>query len=192
MSSQFANRDSRFANWLDMHLLFCIMSYMKPQDVLITLKIISFNSDDWRIIDIAYNLHLSSSEVHDGINRLHQSEIMHMRKHVVKSHFVEFLIHGIKYCFPAILGMKSRGILTTHSSEFFKKIISDKKMDNYVWPSENGNATGISVNPLYKSVPEFVQKDRFMYEYLSYIDAIRIGRKRERAYAEKQILKLLR
>ena len=164
---------------------------MRPYDILIALKIVSFNSEDWRIIDIAYNIHLSPSEVYDGINRLHKAEIMHMRKHVVKKHFVEFLIHGVKYCFPAIPGIKSRGILTAHSSEFFKKIISDYKKDTYVWPSEKGNASGTSIIPFHKNIPEFIQKDRFMYEYLSYIDAIRIGRKREKAYAEKQILKLL-
>lgn len=165
---------------------------MKPHDIVIALKIVSFNSETWRIIDVAYNINISPSEVYGSINRLHKVEIMHMRKHIVKRNLIEFLIHGVKYCFPAIPGIRSRGILTAHSSEFFKKIISDKKKDNYVWPFEKGNANGISIVPLHKNIPEFIQKDRFMYEHLSYIDAIRIGRKREKAYAEKQILKLLK
>ncbi|MFO8062036.1 MAG: hypothetical protein R6U31_03830 [bacterium] len=165
---------------------------MKPQDVLIALKIIEEDSEDWRFIDVAYKLKISQSEVHEGINRLHDSEIMHRRKHIVKSNLAEFIIHGLKYCFPAIRGMKSRGIPTSHSSAFLTNIITDKDQDTVVWPYEKGESSGVSIQPLYKSVPYFVLENPFMYEYLCYIDAIRIGRKRERDYAKKKISQLLK
>ncbi|MDY6787590.1 MAG: hypothetical protein SVK54_05640 [candidate division WOR-3 bacterium] len=165
---------------------------MKSQDILIALKIIERDSEDWRIIDIAYNLKISQSEVHEGINRLHDSEIMHRRKHIVKNNLAEFIIHGLKYCFPAIPGMKSRGIPTSHSSEFLSNIVRDKDQDTVVWPYENGKSSGVSIPPLYSSVPYFVLENPFMYEYLCYIDAIRIGRKREREYAKKKISQLLK
>ena len=191
-NSLFAIRESRFANRVDRMNDFVYNIIMKSQDILIALKIVEKDSEDWRIIDIAYKLNISQSEVHEGINRLHDSEIMHRRKHIVKSNLAEFIIHGVKYCFPAIPGMKSRGIPTSHSSEFLRNIVRDKDQDTVVWPYEEGESSGVSIPPLYSSVPYFVLEDPFMYEYLCYIDAIRIGRKRERDYGKKKISQLLK
>ena len=38
---------------------------------------------------------------------------------------------------------------------------------------------GQSIKPLFKSVPEAVQKDERLYEYLALVDAIRLGNQRE-------------
>lgn len=166
------------------------MLNMKAQDVLIALKIVSYEDDDWRIIDIAYNLRISASEVHAGIKRMHEANIMHLKKHIVRENLLEFIIHGVKYAFPAVPGMESRGIPTMHNSGFFPNIISDGDAV-FVWPYENGSKKGSSIKPLYKSVPRFVLEDAFMYKYLAYIDAIRIGRDRERLYAIGEFEKLL-
>lgn len=163
---------------------------MKAQDILIALKIVSYEDDDWRIIDLAYNLRISASEIHAGIKRMHEANIMHMKKHIVKDNLLEFIVHGVKYAFPAVPGMDSRGISTSHGSGFFPNILS-KGDDLYVWPYENGSSKGSSIAPLYRSVPYFVLEDAFMYKYLSYIDAMRIGRERERLYAENEMNKLL-
>jgi len=96
----------------------------------------------------------------------------------------EFLIHGIAYTFAIEPGKISRGIATAHSAPpLNKKIISEK--DIYVWPYLKGNLRGQSIEPLMKHVPEIVQHDKSLYEILALIDAIRVGRTREKEIAAK-------
>ena len=44
-------------------------------------------------------------------------------------------------------------------------------------------ACGVAVSPLYKSAPEAAQRDPQLYAALAYVDAIRLGRARERQVA---------
>jgi hypothetical protein len=100
---------------------------------------------------------------------------------------LEFLIHGLKYVFPAQLGTISRGIPTAHSgAKLSQKIVSDT---NYVWASEEGTIKGIMVSPLYDSVPYAAIRDPKLHNLLALIDAIRIGRAREKNMAIKELEK---
>jgi hypothetical protein len=46
---------------------------------------------------------------------------------------------------------------------------------------------GAAVQPLYPSVPGAAQRDPELYHLLALVDALRMGRARERAMAEKEI-----
>ncbi|MNR50657.1 hypothetical protein D3C85_1702100 [compost metagenome] len=48
-----------------------------------------------------------------------------------------------------------------------------------VWPDPLGKERGQAIEPLYKSVPDAVKKDRTLYHYLALADAIRVGGPRE-------------
>jgi hypothetical protein len=56
-----------------------------------------------------------------------------------------------------------------------------------VWPDSNGKVQGASVRPLYSSVPGAARRDPALYDLLALVDALRIGRARERNVAEKEI-----
>lgn len=56
-----------------------------------------------------------------------------------------------------------------------------------MWPFADGQNIRQSVTPLFKSVPEAVQKDDRLYEYLSLIDAIRLGNQREAGLAGERL-----
>ena len=62
----------------------------------------------------------------------------------------------------------------------------------HVWPDPVGKEMGQSVLPLYKTVPMAVKKDPRLYEYLALVDAIRLGKGRESAYAAEELEKRLR
>jgi hypothetical protein len=57
-----------------------------------------------------------------------------------------------------------------------------------VWPDPEGSMRGYEFSPLYKSVPKAAAKDSALYELLALLDAVRDGRARERALAEKELL----
>ena len=50
---------------------------------------------------------------------------------------------------------------------------------------------GVAVEPLYSSVPGAAQRDPELYYLLALVDALRMGRARERAFAEKELAERL-
>ena len=151
---------------------------MRPQDVVILLKIISVGHANWRYSDIAQSLHISQSEVAEALNRSKLARLVDAsKKRVFRASFMEFLTYGVKYVFPAQPGSLVRGIPTAHSARPMSDlIISDEA---YVWPSSVGNMRGQAIDPLYPSVIKAIRKDPKLYEMLALLDAIRVGRTRE-------------
>jgi hypothetical protein len=103
----------------------------------------------------------------------------------------EFLIHGVKYAFPATRGGLTRGMPTSYAAEPLSRLIKAGSEPVPVWADPNGTTRGISLVPLYKTVPEAARRDSLLYERLALIDAIRDGRARERNLAEKELKKSL-
>jgi hypothetical protein len=60
-----------------------------------------------------------------------------------------------------------------------------------VWPSPDGEHRGVSLEPLYKTVPIAARRDPILYEILALLDALRDGRAREKRFAEKQLISRL-
>ena len=106
----------------------------------------------------------------------------------MKSAMEEFLIYGLKYAFPAIPGPISRGMPTAQSAPPMKNLLSvNSNLEPYVWPYTLGKIRGISISPLYRSVPRAALKDNELYELLTLLDCIRIGKSREINIAKKEI-----
>ena len=110
----------------------------------------------------------------------------------MSSHIVEFLFHGFKYVYPAKIGKVVRGIPTAMSASVIKELfVVNGLSDECVWPYEFGDARGQSLEPLYKTVPKAVKTDKELYEFLSLLDVVRIGKLRERKTAEELLRKKL-
>jgi hypothetical protein len=56
-----------------------------------------------------------------------------------------------------------------------------------VWPDSDGTRQGAAVEPLYRSVPIAAKNDPALYDLLALVDALRIGRARERKFAEQEL-----
>ena len=164
---------------------------MKPQDILIILKILLWEDNQWSIDRIAKSVGLSASETHAEIKRCEKSGLYStVTRKPVRSSLEEFIIHGLKYAFPVEPGPLERGMLTAHSAPPLSDIIASND-ELYVWPYEEGNARGIKITPLYPSVPFACKTDSELYQYLALIDSLRIGRARERKLAEEIFIKKL-
>jgi len=164
---------------------------MKPQDILVALKIQSLNdkatdvSASWPQRLLAEETGLSLSEVNAACRRLEEVGLVTpARRQVVRSALLEFLVHGLKYVFPVAMGRSSRGMPTGYAADPLRELFlaSADEMPP-VWPDAEGVVRGMTLKPLYKSVPMAARKDQMLYEYLVLIDAIRGGRARERSEA---------
>ena len=155
---------------------------MKPQDILVLLKIVTIKEEYWQQKPLAEALGMSQSEVSQSVARcLYAGLLMSNGKEVKKSALLEFLQYGIAYVFPQKPGVVARGIATSHAASPLRENIESS--EDYVWPYAKGNMRGHSIVPLYPSVPEAALRDTELYELLALVDALRIGRVREKAIA---------
>ena len=156
---------------------------MKPQDIVILLKLLLIESSEWRFESLAKTLHMSSSTIFLALKRAEMSGLYHKKTRTVnRTAFLEFLLFGLKYVFPVDIGKKAKGIPTAHSANPLARLIVSES-DIYVWKSVFGNVRGQTIEPLYPSVPLLAFEDVQLYELLALIDALRVGKAREKQLA---------
>lgn len=161
---------------------------IKPQDIVLLLKLVVLGEERWRHLDLVAALGLSQTEVSFSLNRCRTVGFLDSTKRrVMKGALLEFLVHGLKYVFPARPGPISRGMPTAHSAAPLAGRIVSGEGDMYVWPSDAGKARGQAIEPLYRSVPLAAGRDRALYELLALVDAVRAGRAREQAMAVQEL-----
>lgn len=103
-----------------------------------------------------------------------------------------FVMHGLKYVFPARPGPLVRGIPTAHAAPvLFNRLLSAGE-HIHVWEDARGKVQGQRVEPLYRSVPHAVRRDPELYAMLALVDSIRLGQEREAALAGKLLAAYLR
>lgn len=105
----------------------------------------------------------------------------------------EFLMCGFPYVFPEEKGKLVRGFATGIDGSSLKSEFADAEYPA-VWAHHEGNVKGFEVEPLHKAIPELLASDNMnpdLYEFLSLLDVLRIGQKREIEAAKTKIRKLL-
>jgi predicted nucleotidyltransferase len=163
---------------------------LKPQDVVILLKLAVLGSRPWTYQRLAEELSMSQSEVHAGVRRAVAARLMidatttngRLIHHALK----EFLIHGVRYAYPPKHGGLTRGMPTGYAAPPLNKVIVGSSDPPPVWPYAQGTVRGMSFEPLYPSVPAAAERDPKLYELLALVDAMRDGRARERNFAMKE------
>lgn len=161
-------------------------SGMRPQDIVVLLKITTYNNDNWLMKDLANQLFISPSEITESLNRSVESGLIsNNKKRVMTSSLLDFIVYGLKYVFPQKPGSLVRGIKTSHSALPLSNMIASNEI--YVWPYFQGDSKGFAIEPLHKNVPRACINDSKLHELLALVDAIRIGNKREFNMAVKEL-----
>lgn len=156
---------------------------LRPQDTLVS--VIAAIGDDRSYATIAKTAGLSLSEAHASVRRCIAAGLLRTDRSPNRAGIIEFFTHGVKYAFPAKRGRISRGMLTAHAAAPLKDLIDAGTDPPPVWPDPEGTDRGEALEPLYRSVPAAARRDPRLYEILCLVDAIRVGRARERTLAEK-------
>ena len=161
---------------------------LKPQDIVILLKLVTTGDRQWSFSSLANELAMSPSEVHSGIGRVTAARLFDpQRKVPILKSLLEFLVYGVKYAFPPERGSITRGMPTSYAGPPLNVLMIQTDETPPVWPDPEGNVRGYEFSPLYRSVPKAAQRDNELYELLTLVDAIRDGRARERELAVKEI-----
>lgn len=162
---------------------------LKPQDLLVLLKVAAHPAQRWTYVALGGALAMSASEAHASVKRAVASGLAVAPARgewsPVRLNLLEFVVHGVRYVWPAAPGPIRRGVPTAFGTEPLAGLMTVPQGEAPVWAHPTGNAKGPTLLPLYRTVPQAALADPALYRLLALLDALRIGRARERALAAK-------
>lgn len=170
------------------------MNNIKAQDILVLLKLLAKEEQlrNWSSQEISEELNISPSQISAALKRIHKSRLFDVDiRYPVHSALLEFLVHGVKYCFPAEFKSVTRGIPTGYSAKPLEGQIASGSDLPPVWSHPEGETKGIALTPIYKTAPDAALKDSLLYKYLALVDMLRSGNARERKIAKDEFEKIL-
>ena len=160
--------------------------FLKSQDVVLAMIMMGRTAIPQK--EIARISGLSPSEVSNGIYRLKKARLLDGNSKVMKSNLCDFLVHGVPHAFPATIDYNEQlGIPTSHS--YMDNIMAGYE---YVWPQKDGQLLGRGVSPLHPSAVVTSLQNSKCHQLLANIDALRVGRAREKSQAIDLLRKKLK
>jgi len=168
--------------------------FLKPQDILFLLKLVSIGKNPWSYNKLAVALGMSPAEVHAAARRAVTARLAVREQGSIRPvvrNLEELLVHGLRYVFPPGRGSMARGVPTLSAAPPLVAEMADSPELPYVWPDPEGAVRGLAFSPLYRSAPVAARADERLYELLVLVDAIRGGQIRERRLAVKELKKRL-
>ncbi len=164
---------------------------LKGQDIVVLAAVIGNRRAYETYAELGSRTGISASEAHASVRRLRESALIGEDRHVLRRNVVDFLVHGLRYVFPARAdGRIVSGIPTSYAAPVAKDAFSVCG-EVPVWQTANGGTRGMSVEPLYPTAPDAASRDRELYDRLAVFDMLRMGRLRERRFAEQKLKAML-
>lgn len=160
---------------------------MRPMDIAILLKKLTPSGYGMNGKQLADSLGISAAEVSIAMERNRIASLVDEKKTRINILALkDFLVYGIRYCFPAQPGSIVRGTLTASSAVPISNSVASGE-DKYVWPDHEGSSRGQTIIPLYGNAPSAARKDSDYYALLVIVDSLRIGKSRERQAAIEEL-----
>jgi DNA-binding Lrp family transcriptional regulator len=157
---------------------------LRPHDVCVLLQFALSPEVTFR--ELAECVGLSLGEAHNATKRLEVARLVSSSGGIInRTACIEFLVSGVQYVFPGILGPEVRGVPTAHCGPVLRDRLQPGDM--VVWPSAKGDARGFLLVPLCQGAPDTATTNPSLYSWLTVVDAIRIGRARERKLAREYL-----
>lgn len=165
---------------------------LKPQDLYVLLALLVRQAKSATYPELAAQTGLAPSAVHASLKRAAAAGLLlfnERRPVVLKPQLREFVLSGAKYAFPAVHGHLSKGVPTAYAAAPLNDLIAPSADPVPVWPYKSGTVRGVSLAPLYPTVPEAALRDDRLYAVLALFDAVRSGQARERNLAHEKLAK---
>jgi hypothetical protein len=122
---------------------------------MVVLKLCSYERKRPPMSMVAADLNVSPSEIHAAIKRLQQARLLHgpeMQEKPKLSAIEEFLVHGVKYAFPAEHGQVTRGLPTSFAAPPLK-VKLPQVMNSLPFGHGERGKPGASLSNLYIGPP---------------------------------------
>jgi hypothetical protein len=118
--------------------------HARPLDIAVPLKLTLHGAADFSFQKLASDFHVASSEVHGAVKRARLSGLVSHdgSKRVNPSALVDLSGHGMRYVYPAVRGVLTRGVPTSFAAEPLRSVIQDSGAEVPVWPHLLGKVRG--------------------------------------------------
>lgn len=158
-------------------------SMLKPLDLYVLVALLALPpTPEWTQASFAGHLGLPQPALTRSLQRLAEAGLWERTDRRVDVAGAEgLLVHAVRFLAPARLGQATRGLPTAHSAPPLGRLIAGGTP--LVWPDEEGGSMGTSLEPLHPSAPRAARANPRLYEFLAIVDALRVGRVRERTIA---------
>lgn len=164
---------------------------LKPQDLLVLLKVAAHPPQRWTYVALGEALSMSASEAHASVKRAVAAGLAVAEGRgewqPVRPNLLEFLLHGVRYVWPALPGPVKRGVPTSFGTAPLAGLLNAAPGEAPVWAHPTGSAKGPTLSPLYRTAPEAALADPALHRLLALTDALRTGRARERSHAARLV-----
>jgi hypothetical protein len=94
---------------------------LKLQELLVLVKVSAHPERKFTFAVLAQELAMSAAEVHASVKRATAAGLVNERGRgdwsPIRPALLEFLLHGVRYAFPAEIGPVKRGVPTAHAVE---------------------------------------------------------------------------
>jgi hypothetical protein len=161
---------------------------LKPLDVVVLVAMVNRDAN-WTTRSLAEDLQIPHASIHRSLLRLNDAGLFDLRNRRVNlSQTEEFLVHAVKYMFPAELGGPTRGVPTGPGAAVLSARLAPSDDPPPVWPYHAGKNRGPALEPLHPSAIHIAKTDSAAAERLALIDGIRMGNARVRGVASKLLV----
>ena len=138
---------------------------LKPQDLLVSLKVLPNGNAKWNQRALAQSLGMSLSQVNGSLERAVKAGLMFRgdsrndSPNAFPYALDEFIAHGVRAAFPVQKGAPTIGIPSgVIGAQIDHEFMEVREIEVPVWPSPHGKSRGIGIMPLFKSIPEVVER----------------------------------
>lgn len=156
---------------------------VRPVDIIVLLSLIADGDQRWTVRSLAERLRLPPAAVQRSLSRLGDTPVFDQAtRRVSMSAADDLFAHALPFIVPATLGAPARGMPTAWGAA---PLVDEMAPDDLapVWPDAHGAARGLALDPLHPSAVALAREDPGFHELLALVDAIRVGRARERHMA---------
>jgi hypothetical protein len=179
---------------------------LKPHDIAVALKYGTtmlnipegeFVASQYSIRWLAVQLDISFGEISKSQKRLLATKLLVKSDNVAQLNYQlainnmeEWINHGIRYYSTVENQGVGRGVPTSWACP---ELHSDMVVPEIpqVWLMPDGDVVGEGISPLYDRAPKAALKDKYLYQCLALIDALRLGKPREIKIAQNLVRELM-
>jgi DNA-binding transcriptional ArsR family regulator len=159
---------------------------LRPRDVFVAFELLLAPDPQASFGQLERDIGLRASAIHRSVQRLRDAGLVTPKRVIRSADLFDFLVFGVRYAFYVLPGPPTRGMPTAHAAPPLVRHFTDTG-DVPVWPDPDGTTRGFAVDPLDPLVPRAARRNAKIYELLALVDAIRLGRPRERNLAVEEL-----
>lgn len=159
---------------------------IQGNDVLVLVHL-ARASGPWTFRSLGGVLGVDIAALHRSIRRLQIAHLLDDDRQVDKRNLEEFLLHALRFIVPAELGPVARGRPTAWGAAPLREIFAEPSEPAPVWPDPKGASRGPRIEPVAEGVLSLAASDPELAEWFALLDAIRVGRARERTFAADEL-----